>query len=295
MFLYVLLTIWYVCFCQVPHNLIQSGIKEKPKSAYEQECCKYENIGKAIIVNGKDSEKFLFCPLEIPNFCSSSNTSCSVIDKLHPSAPSGYYIITPNYERVEAVYCDMEGDNCGGEGGWTRIANINMTLPGTSCPEGLPQLSFNNAVSNLCGRDNANVVGCNSTVFNTFGLNFTKICGRVRGYQFSSTQAFDFGKDNINLAYLDGVSITYGSPRHHIWSYVTGWNSNCPCNVDSSAISPSFVAADYYCETAVIESDVAPTLFPMILCGMVYSVIQMKILMKLHAAMIPICHGLLKL
>ena len=35
------------------------------------------------------------------------------------------------------VYCDMEGSNCGGEGGWMRVADIDMTIPGTNCPEGL--------------------------------------------------------------------------------------------------------------------------------------------------------------
>ena len=31
----------------------------------------------------------------------------------------------------------MEGDNCDGEPGWMRVANINMTLPDATCPDGL--------------------------------------------------------------------------------------------------------------------------------------------------------------
>ena len=31
---------------------------------------------------------------------------------------------------------------------------------------------------------------------------------------------------SINGFYMDGVSITHGSPRNHIWSYVGGVNEN---------------------------------------------------------------------
>ena len=54
------------------------------------------------------------------------NRSCQEILHCFPSAPSGYYQITaPNGSLVQ-VYCDMEGTNCGGEGGWMRVAYVNM-------------------------------------------------------------------------------------------------------------------------------------------------------------------------
>ena len=233
--------------------------KSNTNSVFEQVCCKTTNSGKNIkLIDGKKIS-LLFCPDSVPLFCILSNTSCTAIHQLYPSAPSGYYNITPEYGSKETVYCDMEGDNCGGEGGWTRIANINMTVPGTSCPEGLGQLSFDNVGSDLCGRDPLYLEGCNSTVFQTFGLNFTKVCGKVRGYQYGSTQAFYFGKMDLNLGYLDGVSITYGQPRHHVWSYATGWHFYCPCNDGSLLLfnPPSFVGSDYYCETAVIAAGIS--------------------------------------
>ena len=70
------------------------------------------------------------------------NRSCQNILYCFPSAPSGYYQITaPNCLPVQ-VYCDMERINCGGEGGWTRVAYVNMSQSGTNCPQGLTQRNF---------------------------------------------------------------------------------------------------------------------------------------------------------
>ena len=44
-------------------------------------------------------------------------TSCMDIHNADPSAPSGYYSIRAANGSTVQVYCDMEGTNCGGEGG----------------------------------------------------------------------------------------------------------------------------------------------------------------------------------
>ena len=54
-------------------------------------------------------------------------------------ASNGIVLLTlSNGSQVE-VYCDMEGSHCDEEGGWTRIAFGNMSVPGSSCPSGLVQ------------------------------------------------------------------------------------------------------------------------------------------------------------
>ena len=61
----------------------------------------------------------------------------------------------------------------------------------------------------------------------------------------------------INETYSDGVSITHGTPRPHIWSYAAGASEtgscntyiNCPCSNGVEA-APSFVGDNYYCESA---------------------------------------------
>uniref|UniRef100_A0A1X7V3H4 Uncharacterized protein n=1 Tax=Amphimedon queenslandica TaxID=400682 RepID=A0A1X7V3H4_AMPQE len=94
------------------------------------------------------------------------------------------------------------------------------------------------------------------------GLNYTEVCGQVRGYEFGS-YGDSFNSSDIDGVYVDGVSITYGSnPRKHIWTYAAGYAedesdvSSCPCNSDYSGDSmPNFVGNDYYCEAETIDAN----------------------------------------
>ena len=83
------------------------------------------------------------------------------------------------------------------------------------------------------------------------------MCGRVTGYQIGSPDALTHDtnnqRGNIDLAYVDGVSITRGSPRKHIWTYVASLRENikrCPCDIGSKDMTPLFVGEDYFCESA---------------------------------------------
>ena len=80
----------------------------------------------------------------------------------------------------------------------------------------------------------------------------------MRGYQKSSTDSFDSrrGIRSIDTTYVDGVSITLGNPRKHVWTYVSGYSdhgkfptSNCPCAPVPGPSPPSFVGEHYYCES----------------------------------------------
>ena len=75
----------------------------------------------------------------------------------------------------------MEGINCDEEGGWTRVAYLNMTEPGTNCPSELTQTGYIDINHDVCGCSGA---GCDSIIFSTYNLNYTKVCGQIRGYQF---------------------------------------------------------------------------------------------------------------
>ena len=59
--------------------------------------------------------------------------------------------------------------------------------------------------------------GCDSALFNTRGVSFQYICGQTKAYQKGHPDAF-VGKSTkgIDEAYVDGLSITLGSPRQHI-------------------------------------------------------------------------------
>ena len=194
------------------------------------------------------------------------NISCQRILHCFPSAPSGYYQITAPNGSLVPVYCDMEGTNCGGEGGWTRVAYVNMSQSGATCPQGLTSRNISGLT--LCGRMDGDFTvttpgggGCQSTVFSTLGLSYSRVCGQLRGYQYIGPDGFHpyyVTTASIDDVYVDGASITYGNaPRKHIWTYVNGPNLGfpglptivCPCNSDSDLVPPPFVGSDYYCET----------------------------------------------
>ena len=153
----------------------------------------------------------------------------------------------------------MEGINCDGEGGWTRVAYVNMTEPNATCPTGLILQEYDNINHPLCGRDD--IVGCNSANFSSTGLMYSKVCGQVRGYQYRFTNAFRFmGLVDIDSHYVDGVSITYGTnPRKHIWTYAAGaseqrtGSSACPCNTgfdgNTDSAATTFIGSHYFCES----------------------------------------------
>ena len=151
----------------------------------------------------------------------------------------------------------MEGINCDGEGGWTRVAYLNMTEPNATCPTGLILQEYDNIDHPLCGRDDK--VGCNLANFSSTGLMYSKVCGQVRGYQYHGPDAFYSLGIGIDSYYVDGVSITYGiNPRKHIWTYAAAKSEQetnfdaCPCNTGfdgSRNPASTFIGSHYYCES----------------------------------------------
>ena len=101
----------------------------------------------------------------------------------------------------------MDGANCDGKGGWTRIAHLNMSEPGATCPLGLMLRQFGDI--GLCGRSTS---GCQSTFYSTYGQTYSQVCGQIRGYQHGSIDGFGSGSDTIESHYVEGVSITHGNP-----------------------------------------------------------------------------------
>ena len=190
--------------------------------------------------------------LEIQNESSLFNSirpvSCKDIKAAHPNSPSGYY-----YVNSRNIYCNM-GELCGQDGGWTRIAYLDMSDSSQNCPSGLQELITGGI--RVCRRQ-GNSAGCKSNIFQTNGISYSQICGKVVGYQKGTPDAIFTRSNNINGVYIDGVSITRGSPRQHVWSYIAGFKSDfnslstCPCNTGATNTVPSFVGEHYYCESGI--------------------------------------------
>ena len=151
--------------------------------------------------------------------------------------------------QVYVTVCNITSAN------WRRIAYFDTTQ-GDSCPTGLRTVTNTTTNQTACGRTNTDS-GCTSLTFPSFG-NYSKVCGRVRGYHYGHLDTFNL-RYNISDFYVDGISITQGQPRKHLWTYAVGYTERssgaCPCNGNGSGISiPSFVGKHYYCESGFIES-----------------------------------------
>ena len=77
--------------------------------------------------------------------------------------------------------------SCGGSG-WKRVAFINTTDTSYNCPTRLNLTIYS---KRTCGRSHT-TPDCSSTIFSVGGVPYSQVCGRIRGYQFGATSAFNF-------------------------------------------------------------------------------------------------------
>ena len=170
------------------------------------------------------------------------------------SCPSQQQRVSARQALKESVVnaLSLESPHPCGAGEWIRIAYLNMTDPSQSCPSRWREYT-NNGVR-VCGRPlNSNNNG-HSVVYSVGGRMYTKMCGRIIGYQVGHPDGFHHGRfQTIDHVYVDGVRITRGSPRKHVWTFAadsseTG-DTACPCDSGSSSTPLSFVGNNYYCES----------------------------------------------
>ena len=84
-------------------------------------------------------------------------------------------------------------------------------VSGSQCPQGLNQAAL--LGSNYCGRLVSDS-GYVSTVFETYNLTYTQVCGRLSGHQYGSTDGFwnycSYEQTSIGDYYVYGVLLTDG-------------------------------------------------------------------------------------
>ena len=141
-----------------------------------------------------------------------------------------------------------------------RVASVNMTDSSNSCPFGLGTLT---EPRRLCAM-NIDGGGCSSAVLPVEGVQYSRVCGKIIGYQQKAPDAFWLfnrnGQTTIDSYYVDGISLTHGIiPRKHIWTFAAALhedNSNtdlvCPCTSTRNSPPPAvppYVGDDYFCDT----------------------------------------------
>ena len=110
--------------------------------------------------------------------------------------------------------------SCGGPG-WRRAAYLNVSDPTQTCP---PAWELITTPRRSCSRpSNAGRRTCYSAMFSTQGIQYSQVCGRIIGYQVGEPGAFILEnadeEQTIDGPYVDGISLTHGSPRQHIWTF----------------------------------------------------------------------------
>ena len=213
-------------------------------------------LGTSLVVAQHDTCTRYGFDIDLPG------TSCVDIYNKNPTSHgrSGYYVLKTDH--LFFAYCDMELDCGGNKGGWMRLADIN-TKRGDTCPSGWAR---NNS---YCIGGSA--AGCYSAHFSINSTSYTKVCGKVLGYQKGTMDGFYpyvyahrkvggylpvTASRSLDGVYVDGISITTGNPRKHVWTYAVGLSddynyqyNNCPCAKYPGPDPPTYVGSHYYCES----------------------------------------------
>ena len=151
---------------------------------------------------------------------------------------------------------------------WTTIANFSVSKAGQNCPS--PWLKVKENGTTMCRRSSGNP-GCSSVSYTHNKMKYSKVVGLVRGYQKGITESFyasKYSNYGINDPYVDGVSITIGHPRRHVWTYASGYSSdlgsglyNCPCSVIRGPEAPPYVGEHYYCSSGSSSNPLTTTYY----------------------------------
>ena len=161
-----------------------------------------------------------------------------------PGCPSNDHL-----EAIRAQLSEMVSDTlafCGGPG-WRRVAYLNMSEPNTTCPD--QWRLFQRGSLSLCGRKELHSASCDSVHYST---------KRIIGYQYNTPDValhhfYDGTPGNqINEPYLDGVSVTYGKHRKHIWSFFAAYVPHDCCDKRhlNHTGSLRFIGGNSFCDSA---------------------------------------------
>ena len=189
---------------------------------------------------------------ELPTFPASS---CAAILS---SQPSDFYYVR-NFINGSAVrvYCDMTL-SCGGvTGGWMRVVDVDFNDSSIACPSGFRE-DIDSDIR-TCVKDDAS--GCTSIEYSASDVTYSSVCGKVIGYQLGTPESFSrlivISSLTVDSQYLDGISLTHGNPREHIWSFAMGVTESrtdrfgCPCNTGSTiSVTNTFIGTNYFCDSA---------------------------------------------
>ncbi len=178
--------------------------------------------------------------------------------KLSPSSNGTQPRVCPLCDYCSA---DLGESNCTS----AKVAELDLSNNSTSCPSEFT-LRMNNSVHTSCDSTRTSPTGGCTSVFYYTNMTYSKVYGRITAYQYGFTNSFQMFRNNrgnqtIDEAYVDGVSLTYGMPRQHIWTFAADKDKStsfCPCGSNDVSIPP-FVGRDYFCDTGEADMNTLST------------------------------------
>ena len=195
--------------------------------------------------------------------------SCAELKEINVDSRSGLYWLRLANGSIVRVYCDFDqrcscsGTDRNSSEAWTRVAFYDMSDLTHSCP-------YNFEVNEAHQRRYCHTKhdGCTSVFFDTLGITYSRVCGRVIGIQYGEPNAFrPYYRDrsrSLEDQYVDGISLTHGqAPRTHVWTFAMVEDETqsddeaCPCTVSGvsfSGLIPPFIGNNYFCDTGSRKS-----------------------------------------
>ena len=165
---------------------------------------------------------------------------------------SGEYMIraSPESTRMNCTLFSCKGMT----GGWRRVAYLNTIKNNTMPPQCPPGLGARNDPPSC--RSNIINEGCASVMYPVEGA-YRCIFGRIIARQSGDPDGFTNpqsqlrnGNPTLEGNYADGVSLTYGSPKKHIWTFTAAisFSSTEDCSRCEVNIPSMIVGTDYTCD-----------------------------------------------
>ena len=188
--------------------------------------------------------------------------TCADVLALHPGAPSGPYALDLDGDGAlddrdgdgavtdvdDGLYCQM---TIGG-GGAVLVGFLTSTsVPTDGCPPGWLVEDRRPSFIGCRRGDIGGAGGGQAAVFIGHYYPYRTIIGVVEAVPYGAGNAFtdlpQFSDGSIDSPYVDGVSITVGDPRVHVFTFASADKpSVCPCAGGPAA--PAFVGGDYVCD-----------------------------------------------
>ena len=179
---------------------------------------------------------------------------CNSTTRISVQIVAGFYELRNSNESFALLHCSPAIENK--QDGLRNVADLNVNVTGTNtqCPPGFELIR-----NPFSCRTVMNGSGCTSVNYSVSGLSYSYVTGKIIACQFLNPDAFAPSDWEIDSSYVDGVSLTYGNPRKHIWTFAAGIvgndNLSCPrCNY----FKPRFIGNNFSCEINDVCDSNAP-------------------------------------